>query len=139
MTKSVKYFYKNAAAPDGLDSRCKECTSKLDKERKSKLNYPRRKAKSGSAVEALGCTGEEFRVYLEAKFYPHPETGEEMTWNNWSQTGWHIDHIVPLSSVDLSDAAQMLKVCHYSNTQPLWMVENLRKGSKLSDVGGDDG
>jgi len=80
--------------------------------------------KSGSAVRDLGCTIEELRTYLEAKFEPG------MSWNNWSLKGWHIDHIQPLASFDLTDREQFLVACHYTNLQPLWAEDNLHKGDK---------
>lgn len=70
----------------------------------------------------LGCSIEQLRKYLAARFQPG------MTWNNYGK--WHIDHIVPLSSVDLRDREQLLKACHYSNLQPLWAGDNSRKGAK---------
>lgn len=54
-----------------------------------------------------------------------------MTWKNWSPTGWHIDHKIPLAFFDLTDRKQLLKACHYTNLQPLWSNENIRKGDKL--------
>ena len=75
----------------------------------------------GSAVRDLGCTIEELKKHLESRFRPG------MTWENWSPTGWHIDHIKPLASFDLTDRAQFLQACHYTNLQPLWAAENLRK------------
>lgn len=86
--------------------------------------------KAGSAVRDLGCSIEEFKTYLESKFYPHPETGELMTWNNHTVRGWHIDHIRPLSSFDLTDREQFLKAAHYTNQQPLWWRDNIVKGDK---------
>jgi len=86
--------------------------------------------KSGSAVRDLGCTIPELKAWLEAKFYPHPETGEVMTWDNWSPTGWHIDHRKPLKSFDLSDREQLLRACSYTNLQPLWAFQNLAKGAR---------
>jgi len=77
--------------------------------------------KSGSAVKDLGCTIDELKTYLESKF----QTG--MTWDNWSKDGWHIDHIKPLASFDLSDRKQLLEACHYTNLQPLWAKDNLAK------------
>ena len=81
-------------------------------------------AKTGSAVRDLGCSITELKRYLESKFQ------DGMTWDNWGLRGWHIDHIVPLSSFDLTDRAQFLKACHYTNLQPLWAEENWSKSDK---------
>ena len=82
--------------------------------------------KDGSSVEDLGCTIEELKKYLESKFLPG------MSWDNWSQDGWHIDHIKPLSLFDLSDSAQLKEACHFSNLQPLWSKDNLQKGDRYN-------
>ncbi len=81
--------------------------------------------KVGSAVKDLGCTIDELKTYLESKFKP------SMTWDNYGFYGWHIDHIKPLASFDLTDRKQFLEVCHYTNLQPLWANENLSKGKKV--------
>lgn len=83
-------------------------------------------AKAGSSVRDLGCSIEDFKNYIETKFVPG------MDWENWSRDGWHLDHIRPLSSFDLTDRNQFLKAVHYTNFQPLWAKDNLSKGSKLS-------
>lgn len=88
-------------------------------------------AKKGSAVKDLGCSIEEFKNYLEQKFYKHIETGEIMSWDNYGLKGWHIDHIIPLVSFDLTDREQFLKACHHTNLQPLWAEDNLRKGFRV--------
>jgi hypothetical protein len=80
--------------------------------------------KSGSAVKDLGCSIPKLKAYLESKFQ------KGMTWQNWSKTGWHIDHILPLTSFDLTNRKEFLKACHYTNLQPMWAEENIRKGSK---------
>lgn len=79
-------------------------------------------SKLGSTIKDLGCSIPELKVYLESKFQ------KGMTWENWSKTGWHIDHIQPLSSFNLSDRKEFLKAVHYTNLQPLWAEENLKKG-----------
>ena len=81
--------------------------------------------KVGSAVKDLGCTIEELKSYLESKF----QTG--MNWDNWSNDGWHIDHIKPLASFDLTDRKQLLEACHYTNLQPLWAIDNFIKNDKI--------
>ena len=84
--------------------------------------------KSGSAVRDLGCSIIELKTYLESKF----QLG--MSWTNYGIQGWHIDHIIPLNSFDLSSDEQVKQACHYSNLQPLWAKDNLRKGSTTSVV-----
>lgn len=86
--------------------------------------------KSGSAVRDLGCTVDEFRKYIENRFYANPETGEQMTWENYGFYGWHIDHVVPLANFNLQIREQCLKAIHYTNLQPLWAKENLKKSAK---------
>lgn len=78
--------------------------------------------KSGSAVSDLGCSIEFLKTYLESKFQPG------MIWDN--RGSWHIDHIKPLASFDLTDRKQFLKANHYTNLQPLWAKDNLEKGCK---------
>ena len=80
--------------------------------------------KSGSAIESLGCSLEQLKKYLESKFQPG------MSWDNYSYTVWHIDHIIPLSSFNLTDIEELKKACHYTNLQPLWTIENLKKSNK---------
>lgn len=83
--------------------------------------------KSGSAVRDLGCSIEEFKIYIESKFKPG------MTWDNWSRTGWHLDHIKPLIQFDLSNPEEFKKASHYTNIQPLWAEENHRKNKYEAD------
>jgi hypothetical protein len=80
--------------------------------------------KNGSAVRDLGCSIDELKMHLESKF----QYG--MNWDNWSFEGWHIDHIKPLASFDLTDRKQLLLACHYTNLQPLWAIDNLSKGDR---------
>ena len=81
--------------------------------------------KVGSAVKDLGCSVEELKSYIESKFQPG------MSWDNWNKDGWHIDHIKPLASFDLTDRNQLLEACHYTNLQPLWATDNIIKRDKL--------
>ena len=82
--------------------------------------------KDRSVIKLLGSDLETVKNHLESKFT------EGMSWDNYGK--WHIDHIIPCASFDLSDIEQQ-KVCfHYSNLQPLWAEDNLRKGDKVPDT-----
>jgi hypothetical protein len=86
----------------------------------------RGKNKSAKTQELLGCTVDELINHLQGQFQPG------MNWDNWRHDGWHIDHIIPCSSFDLTDPQQQRKCFHYSNLQPLWAFDNLSKGAKVS-------
>lgn len=84
--------------------------------------------KAGSAVLDLGCTIPELRLHLEGQFQ------KGMDWNNHSREGWHIDHKIPLDFFDLTDREQFLKAVHYTNLQPLWKKDNIRKSNKINII-----
>jgi hypothetical protein len=87
----------------------------------------RKNTKGKKTKELLGCSIDELKIHLEAKF----QNG--MNWDNYGKYGWHIDHIIPCSRFDLTDLVQQKLCFHYSNLQPLWAKDNLRKHNK-SDV-----
>jgi hypothetical protein len=68
---------------------------------------------------------DQLKQYIETLFKPG------MTWGNHGNFGWHLDHIIPCSSFDLTDVEQQKKCFHYTNLQPLWAKDNIKKGSKL--------
>ena len=80
-------------------------------------------SKSASTLTLLGCSIDQLWAHLESRFQPG------MTRENHGD--WHVDHIKPCSSFDLTDPAQQIACFHWSNLQPLWKLDNLRKGSKL--------
>ena len=80
--------------------------------------------KKNSVLKYLSCSIEEVKTYLESKF----QNG--MSWPNYGVRGWHIDHIVPLDQFDHTDESQIYRAWHYTNLQPLWWQDNLRKGNK---------
>jgi len=69
----------------------------------------------------LGTTVSIAKAYLEAQFKPG------MSWEN--RKSWHIDHIIPLASAKTTE--ELVSLCHYTNLQPLWASDNIRKGSKM--------
>lgn len=90
-----------------------------------------RPVKTAKTLELLGCSIEFFARHIERQFQP------EMTWSNrgmWRKNGprvWHIDHIKPCASFDLTDPAQQRTCFHWSNMQPLWGADNISKGAHI--------
>lgn len=84
---------------------------------------PAKKCKK--TLDLLGCTIQEFKDHLASKFQ------KGMDWDNYGLYGWHIDHIMPCASFDLSDPEQQKECFHFTNLQPLWAEDNLKKGSKI--------
>ena len=72
----------------------------------------------------LGCTSKELKEHIEKQFTL------EMNWENHGLI-WQIDHIYPLALVDWNNEDDIKKVCHYTNLQPLLILDNIRKGKKL--------
>ena len=81
--------------------------------------------KSNPTLKLLGCTIKELKSHLEKQF----KSG--MNWDNYGKFGWHIDHIRPCASFDLVKEDDQKKCFHYTNLQPLWMLENIKKSDKL--------
>lgn len=84
------------------------------------------KNKTGSGLLLLGAPVEEVRGHLESLFQPN------MTWDNYGFYGWHIDHIIPLSSAKTKE--ELEKLCHYTNLQPLWAIDNLKKSKTKAKI-----
>lgn len=94
----------------------------------SSINQYLKSNKTEATIKILGCSIEEFKVYIESKFEVW------MTWDNRGRyTGnynetWQIDHIIPISSASTDE--EVYKLSHYTNLQPLCSRVNLEKGNK---------
>lgn len=156
ISKLYSDFSKRSLAKDGLDSYCKLCRNAISKQyamenREKRATYTRNRrqsdlnvrlantlrcvvraavksTKSGSAVTDLGCSVYQLKSHLESLWT------DGMSWENYGNgtSKWNIDHMVPLSSVDLSDRESFLKVCNYINLRPMWYLENIIKGRKVA-------
>jgi hypothetical protein len=82
---------------------------------KASLNKKIKTLESNKIDKYLGCTLKEYKLYLEQQF------NKDMNWGNYGSY-WEIDHIIPLSKNGSF---------HYSNTQPLPVIENRQKYNKL--------
>lgn len=82
-----------------------------------------------STTKGLGCDSNFLREYIENQWI------EGMTWNNYGNKKgqWSIDHIVPLS-IYHTQPELLPKLIHYSNMQPMWHVENVKKGNKVAKL-----
>ena len=83
-----------------------------------------RNSKSAKTMILLGCTVEFFKEHLEKQF------DEKMSWENYGKY-WHVDHIKPCASFDLTKPEEQKKCFHWTNLQPLEGRENESKGAKL--------
>jgi len=87
--------------------------------------------KTNKTFQEVGCTPEFLKKHLEKQFHPHPKTNEKMTWKNHTVKGWHVDHVIPLDSAKSREDLERLGVAHYTNLQPMWAKENIRKSNKI--------
>ncbi len=79
--------------------------------------------KSLSTMFLIGCEIDYLMFHIQEQFT------SGMSWDNYGD--WHMDHIKPCSLFDLSKPSEQRKCFNYSNLQPLWAIDNLRKGSKI--------
>jgi hypothetical protein len=79
--------------------------------------------KNTKTIDLLGASIDDVRKHIESLWLPN------MNWENHGIKGWHIDHIIPLSSCENEE--QMIELCHYTNLQPLWAIDNLKKSDKI--------
>jgi hypothetical protein len=125
-----EYFQQNKSAI--CKQKVKYITLKLKEDNLYKFKHSTRNLIRGSfkrgknnfnkeykTEKILGCTIKEFRIYIENKFK------ESMCFDNHGQ--WHLDHIIPLSIATTEE--EIIKLNHYTNFQPLWAEENLKKGN----------
>lgn len=77
-------------------------------------------SKKTKTFKILGIEFEEFRLYIQSQFV------EGMNWENYGK--WHLDHKTPISWSKNEEEA--IRLCHYTNYQPLWANENISKSNK---------
>lgn len=77
--------------------------------------------KTDATLKLIGCSKEYLIEHIEKQF----QSG--MSWDNYGLFGWHIDHIKPCNSFDLSIPEEQRKCFHYTYLQPLWAKDNLKK------------
>lgn len=139
--KSPSKYGKRTQIEYGLDSICLKCRKerRVDKlvnnpqyraSEETRTLIGRLASKKYGGIEFyekdLGYTGDELIAHIESLWLPG------MSWENRSE--WHIDHIRPLCSFDLTDKEQAKQANALSNLRPLWAKDNLSKGSKIIET-----
>lgn len=135
--KDFSNYIKHPKGKYGLYPSCKECQSNymneyVKKRRKTDLIHKDKlsirssisrafKYGNNKIYKVIGCTIEEFKIHIKSKFK------DGMTLDNYGE--WHFDHIIPLATAQTKE--QIIKLCHYTNLQPLWAEENFAKGYKI--------
>jgi hypothetical protein len=79
--------------------------------------------KNFSSTKSIGIDKEGLILYMESMFT------DGMSWDNYGE--WHIDHIKPLSTAKTPE--DVIELTHYTNLQPLWASDNLKKGKKYQE------
>jgi len=80
--------------------------------------------KKSNTTEILGCSYEDFKLYIEEQFV------EGMSWENYGE--WHLDHKIPISWAETEE--QVYELNKYTNFQPLWAFDNQSKNNKYADI-----
>ena len=94
----------------------------LSRRLRTVLKLKKNSIKSESILKIIGCSVDQLKKNLEKKFK------KNMNWGNYGK--WHVDHIRPCASFDLTKPKQQKMCFHYTNLQPLWAEENLKKSNK---------
>lgn len=93
--------------------------------RKRMYNALKGSTKGKNTKELFGCDINLLKKHIENLWT------DGMSWENYGLTGWHIDHIKPCDAFDLSNYDQQKQCFHYTNLQPLWAIDNIRKSNKV--------
>lgn len=95
----------------------------LQRLRKRMYDAVKGTVKSARTIELIGCSTDKLRKHLEKQFT------DGMTWDNYGE--WHVDHIIPCANFDFTKESDQRECFHYTNLQPLWAVDNIRKSNKM--------
>ena len=85
-------------------------------------------AKASKTVDLIDAEIVHFKAYLAANW------AEGMSWENYGRDGWHVDHIRPCASFDLTDEDQQLVCFNWRNLRPMWAAENISKSDNYDPM-----
>jgi hypothetical protein len=132
LSKRKQYYKKRQNDPEALREMSRYYGKRKSPQNKIACNLRTRlcgflmgNKKSVHMIEIVGCSFKELRLHLEKQFLPG------MTWENYGRGKgkWNMDHIIPCASFNLLLEEEQRKCFHYTNLQPLWSGDNVRKSS----------
>ena len=82
--------------------------------------------KNRRTSQILGADWEIVKKHFVSQFK------DGMTWEAFIAGDIHVDHIQPLASAKTEE--ELIALCHYTNLQPLWCLDNLSKGATFEGV-----
>ena len=109
-----------------LNSKPEVKIAKNLRRRLNKILIQQKTFKKDNTFSLVGCTVDKLKSHLESQFK------DGMSWFNYGVSGWHMDHITPCSKFDLSKLEEQKKCFHFTNLQPLWALDNIKKSNKLN-------
>ena len=128
--RSKKYYHENKKILREKNNQYKKLKLKTDSLERLKKNLRDRirqfltgDNKSKRTFDIIGLDKQNFKLYIESKFE------EGMSWENYGE--WHLDHIKPLYLSENED--DLIKLNHYTNLQPLWGKDNIKKNRKYDN------
>jgi len=128
-------FYFDNKEKTKTGSKCKKCLNRKKEEKRMRdpvlriIEYQKRRIRSICKKKGLkktinfdkifGIDRDGFRIYMESKFYGG------ITWENYSNKIWQVDHIIGLKNIQTFE--DLIRLCHYTNTQPLLIEDHKNK------------
>ncbi len=79
--------------------------------------------KKDKTYSLVGCELTFLKKWFEFQFV------KSMNWDNIKL--WHIDHVKPCKSYDLSNVEEQYKCFHWTNLRPCWAQENMEKSDTV--------
>jgi hypothetical protein len=126
--KKEEYQRNKAKHNERIGRRLKNIQYKIKSNLSRRIrSFLKKKEFNLNTLNLLGCNLSFFKDFIENKFQ------KGMSWDNYGLYGWHLDHIRPCSSFDLTNQEDVRICFHYTNFQPLWAKDNLSKGAKFSN------
>lgn len=127
-----QYYYNNIEKCRIRKNKYVKNRYKTDATFKIKMLYSRMlrhglTSKTNKSLTYLGCTIEELKAHLQETAIKNGYHDFDI--NNYDGNKYHIDHIKPVDSYDLTNDEEVMECYHYSNLQILDAITNIKKSN----------